>query len=464
MSMHSHSLVVARAGTAACVLLTASLCSADRSILGRAAEAPRIVVLNDNGSWSWFEDERAVIDERAGTLVVSSVADASGTGGAARDGNVEVVTLDLETGATDLAVVHPHLGGDDHNSAALHVRRDGGVVAMYSAHATDTLTRWRTSGGNRGWAPELTIDHGVPVSYSNICAGGPDGRLYAFVRSVGRDPHVLVSDDDGATWRAGGRLLDGPGRPYVRYATDRAGRIHVITTDQHPRDVPTSVYHGIVDAGRLLRSDGTVVDPDLSDADAVGPERLTPVFTTDGSARAWTVDLQVDRRGHPRAVLSVHRGTTNEYWFAWFDGSAWQTMFLAHAGSALSLAEPFYTGLAAIDPADPRRVVVSTDVHPGSGVPLVSAADGRQHHELFDGITTDGGFTWQWVAMTADSETDNLRPIIPVGDRHRAVLWLRGRYTAYDDYDLDVVAVITDRPTRTPDGVEATIVAGRGAP
>jgi hypothetical protein len=32
------------------------------------------VVLNDNGAWSWFQDERAVVDARAGTLLVSSVA------------------------------------------------------------------------------------------------------------------------------------------------------------------------------------------------------------------------------------------------------------------------------------------------------------------------------------------------------------------------------------------------------
>jgi hypothetical protein len=38
---------------------------------------------------------------------------------------------------------------------------------------------------------------------------------------------------------------------------------------------------------------------------------------------------------------------------------------MAHAGSALALAEPHYIGFAAIDPADPRRVVVSTDVHLG---------------------------------------------------------------------------------------------------
>ena len=217
-----------------------------------------------------------------------------------RDGNVEVVTLDLATGDTRRTVLHAHLQDDDHNSAALYVRRDGGYIAMYATHAADTLTRWRVANpaDSAEWGPERALDHGVAVTYSNVYPGR-DGRLYAFVRTTDLDPHLLVSDDEGVIWRPGGRLLDGPGRPYVRYAADRTGRIHILATEQHPHAVPTSVYHGIVDDGRLLRSDGTVVDPDLSDDVAVRPEHLTKLFAASGEERAWTVDLQVDGQGRP---------------------------------------------------------------------------------------------------------------------------------------------------------------------
>jgi hypothetical protein len=40
------------------------------------ASAPFVV--NDNGAWSWFEDERAVIDPANCTLLVSSVANGGG--------------------------------------------------------------------------------------------------------------------------------------------------------------------------------------------------------------------------------------------------------------------------------------------------------------------------------------------------------------------------------------------------
>src|SRR5690625_3327633 len=57
-------------------------------------------VLNDNGAWCWFQDERALIDPVAGTLLVGSIAAPEGAGGAERAGNVELAVHDLATGAT----------------------------------------------------------------------------------------------------------------------------------------------------------------------------------------------------------------------------------------------------------------------------------------------------------------------------------------------------------------------------
>jgi BNR repeat-containing family member len=462
MSVTAHRLLLARATAAMWVFLCAAIVI-DVRTSGGPLRRPEVIFLNDNGAWSWFEDERAVVDAATGTLVVSSVADASGTGGATRDGNVEVVAYDLATGITNRAVLHAHLEADDHDSAALYVRADGSYLAMFSSHAADTLTRWRLSaapGSATSWLPEQVLDHGSAVTYSNVYAAD-GGTLDAFVRAAGRDPHILVSEDDGATWRNGGRLLQGPGRPYVRYAADGAGRIHVLAAEQHPLDVPTSIYHGVVDGRRLLRSDGEVVDADLTDLVAVVPQRLTRMFDPAGDARAWPIDLQTDARGRPHGVFSVHRSAADDtYWYAWFDGSAWHSHFLAGAGSALSRAEPYYTGLVALDPADPRHVVISTDLDPRNGAKLVSATDGRRHHELFGGVTSDGGANWAWTPITIDSVVDNVRPVIPVWDAdHVALVWLRGRYTNYDDYDLDVVAVVADLWAIRPVQPDATTAA-----
>ena len=65
-----------------------------------------------------------------------------------------------------------------------------------------------------------------------------------------------------------------------------------------------------------------------------------------------------------------------------------------------------------------------------TGAPLISAADNLRHHEMFRGKTSDGGKTWKWIAITANSTVDNLRPLVPVWYGQRtALVWMRGFYT-----------------------------------
>ena len=66
--------------------------------------APRVV--NDNGAWCWFQDERALIDPVAKALLVGSIAAPEGPGGAERAGHVELAAHDLTTGETRVLVLH----------------------------------------------------------------------------------------------------------------------------------------------------------------------------------------------------------------------------------------------------------------------------------------------------------------------------------------------------------------------
>lgn len=84
-------------------------------------------------------------------------------------------------------------------------------------------------------------------------------------------------------------------------------------------------------------------------------------------------------------------------------------------------------------------VYLSTNADPVTGRPLISKADGKRHWEIFRGRTRDGA-TWKWRPITRDSTQDNLRPIVPICDKTRSILlWLRGTYSIYTNYDLDVV-------------------------
>src|SRR5207302_8014869 len=108
----------------ACSALTASRAFA-------LAPDGTLVQFNDNGFWSWFQDERAIIDPATNQLLVSSIASGSGVGGSARDGNMDVASYNLNTGATSRVTLHVFPNTDDHNSAALLIRPDGNYLAVY---------------------------------------------------------------------------------------------------------------------------------------------------------------------------------------------------------------------------------------------------------------------------------------------------------------------------------------------
>src|SRR5688500_3838486 len=71
--------------------------AASESEVVYADEEP--LVLDDNGAWSWFEDERALLADC--TLWAGTVGNGSGPGGAAENGAVDVIARDLSTGTTD---------------------------------------------------------------------------------------------------------------------------------------------------------------------------------------------------------------------------------------------------------------------------------------------------------------------------------------------------------------------------
>ncbi len=119
----------------------------------------------------------------------------------------------------------------------------------------------------------------------------------------------------------------------------------------------------------------------------------------------------------------------HRFHYARWDGQRWVEHEIAHAGKRLYAGEDDYTGLGAIDPQNTSLVYLSTDADVKTGQPLVSAADGRRHHEIFRGETGDGGATWKWTAIRSNSTVDNLRPIVPFwSDPRTALVWMRGTY------------------------------------
>lgn len=407
-----------------------------------------------NGVWSWYTGERAIVDTEVGTkgprILVGSVS-----AGGAEAGDIVVLWYDIRADETGHYVLHGSLEQDDHNIPALFVRPDGRYLAKYAAHNSDTYSRWRVSTEPHdptSWEPEETFDNEADTTYSNVYWLPNDddgnGRLYSFTRTQNFDPNILVSSNCGSTWSYGGRLLNrggGEDRPYPRYASDDTA-IHLTTTEEHPRDFDNSIYHGYVEGGALYNSAGEVLKDDLLDnnANAPDPTELTTIFETgteidgDSMTRAWTVDTTVDAEGKPVTVFQTRVDEDwhdHRFFYAWYD-NGWNVHHVAKAGRGLYDEERDYSGLAAIDPHDTSRIVISTPFDPRDDTEL-------EQHELFNGKTEDRGETWSWRPLTPNTEVDNLRPIIPDWDHARSVLvWLRGQYYTWTEWDTQVVGRI----------------------
>lgn len=59
------------------VVLCAAVTSMARTAPGADDVAGNLMLVNDNGAWSWFEDERAIVDSNTGNVLVGTIGDAS---------------------------------------------------------------------------------------------------------------------------------------------------------------------------------------------------------------------------------------------------------------------------------------------------------------------------------------------------------------------------------------------------
>jgi len=425
---------------------------------GGSVAAP--IVLSDDGGWCWFEAPRALF--QGSRLIIGSVA--SGWSDASRKGDIDAIVHDLATGTTTTVELHNQLEEDDHDSPAFLARPDGRLLTLYAKHGTENhfYSRLSTANNPLTWAAEQTFTPtaATQLTYSNVfLLTGESNRVYDFYRGLDASykPSYAYSDDLGQTWHSGNVVINVPStgtlqRPYARYVSNGTDTVHITYTEAHPRDFDNSIYHVYYKGGTLYRSDGTAIHP-LTQG-LTTPDEGTRIFQGDANNVAWTVDAVLDpANARPHVVYSVQigsaglptgqGGTDMRYRYARWDGTAWRDRPLAYAGTRLYSGEDDYTGLAVLDPTDPSVIYISTNANPTTGAALTSTADGKRHWEIFRGETTNAGDSWQWTPMTANSRLDNLRPIVVSdGAARKVLLWLRGTYRAYTDFQQQVLMQI----------------------
>jgi hypothetical protein len=239
------------------ILLTVAgveLATASDFVTGNLAQ------FNDNGAWTWYSDERAIVDANGGKLVVGVDANGSGLGGSPRNGAIESGIFDFQSGTSRryTMMASGTLGPDDHNTPGLMLRPDGKYLGQWTGHNQNYLSYFSVFDGN-SWSPFTTFDwqaigatSSEMASYSNPHYLSAEGRTYTFVRSLDiKSMNLLLSTNYGNTWTYYGKLNrsypgSGYNPGYYRFCDNGKDRIDFICTESHPRDTLTSIYHGYI--------------------------------------------------------------------------------------------------------------------------------------------------------------------------------------------------------------------------
>jgi len=446
------------------------------------------VTLASDGSWTWFNDPRAVFKD--GLLYFGYMQS---------NGRSTLGVYNFQTAAVTTLWTSTWTEVDDHDNPGLLPLQDGRLMGFYARHAAAStsfgyrLSTSTTPVAPANWGAEQTYHSTKRISYANpLQLSSESGRVYNFMRNLNYNPTFVTTDDFGASWSAAKILIQtgtgGTVRPYVKYASNGTDRIDFLYTDGHPRDLANSLYHAYYKSGSIYKTDGTFLKT-LADAPLLhdSGERGSVIYQYSAAAssdpndhiatgRAWCWDLAYDTGSNPVATFSVQvdnvagPGWADDriyyYYARWTPGTGWQKRFIAQAGRPLYESEDDYAGGICVDPQDANVIYISTNAaspfHLSSTTDVPLNANGR--YEIYRGVTTDGGLTFTWKAITQNSTVDNLRPCVPRDrtDYRYALLWFAGTYHTYTSWTTGLKGLFANA-INPPPGVSIASPVGAAA-
>lgn len=427
------------------------------ALSGRAQT--NFATLASDGGWCWFSDPRAVFHN--GTLYFGYVRGA--------DGYTVLSTFNPQTGATTNLWTSTLTAIDDHNVPGIQVRTDGTLLVLWARHGSDTFFSYRQSTRTNpvspaDWGPEQTTATVSGLTYCNpFQLTNEGGKIYEFSRDLNYNPTVFCSGDNGNTWSTPTNMIKtgtGSTRPYVKYCSDYKSRIDILYTDAHPDNYTNSLYHIYYLGGAFYKTDGNFLKgyanlPILHDSGERGSVvyQYSDAPSSDPnqwiqSARAWCWDVAYQTNGYPVCVFQVKASTAAGnriyYYYARWTGATWQKRFIAQGGQPLYSGQPNYGAGIAIDPLDINTVYFSSDAANPLDLTSTTNVSLGAHYEIWKGVTTDGGLTFSWRAVTTNSTMDNCRPYVPRRfGGEPCVLWWRGTYTSYTSFNSSIVGLFT---------------------
>ncbi len=469
-----------------------------------------LIQFDSDGNWTWYTDERTIVNPNNGHVLVNSVGFDETVQGGGYPGNVDVVDFNPATGRrvrtrlSNQVAGNPAIQNDDHNVGALLVLPDGRYLAMYANHGNngglgDEFTRFRVStnpGDSTSWSEEKLYnwfehvpgadthpggtDNFANVSYHNVFYLSEEDQVYSISRSYGRlstngaaqnMPNVLRYDPETNSVEWAGQFLESNAQgysAYPKYVSNGVNRIYFTTTETHPRNYNNSVFAGYIENGQTFDMLGNVIDENLFDSNITAGNGSVPDVTDftlvaapdplgQGYNRLWTADAALDSNGN---LMSLYTSRWNP------DGST------SDGGTNNPIDHRLH--LARWDPTTETwtnqviarmgdRLYGPEQDYTGIGalIPgdentlyISTPYDPRDatwqtettNHEIYRGKFD--GAQWNWTAITENSSVDNLRPIAP--DTHgvgpQTVFWFRGNYTTAHDINAAVVGIIDRDP------------------
>jgi Predicted unsaturated glucuronyl hydrolase involved in regulation of bacterial surface properties, and related proteins len=412
-----------------------------------------------NGAWCWFSDHRAIYVEGKTQQIIS--------GWVATDGSIMVGSYNLKTNAITEVCLHAAFERDDHDNPVFLQLPNKKIMVFYGTHANKgEFTKYQISKNPEditSWEGEQSTNKNIEGNYGTTYANPvllskENNRIYLFWRGGDRKPTFSYSDDLGKTWAEAQTLVKSTDiqsqRPYMKVISNGKDEIHFAFTDGHPRDEPlNSIYYMKYKAGKFYKADGTEIG-DIKHL-PVKHERCDIVYNatenykkTSFGTRAWIWDIALDKSGNPvLAYTRLPEETRHIYYYAKWNGTAWEDHKICNAGSCFprknpkkeeTVDEPHYSGGINIDHENTDVVYLSRPVN--------------DIFEIFKYTTADNGKTWTDEAVTQNSRKDNVRPFAIRGAGEgisSQILWMQNdRYPYYTDFNCQIkMDIPRERPS-----------------
>ncbi len=394
--------------------------------------------LTPKGAWCWFADPRALHHQNeAGTINSTYI------GYIDVHGNIKASQHDFLTGKTQEVLIRSYFQPDDHNNPTFLILPDDRVMIFYSRHTDEACFYYRISklpADITTLGPEIRLATSHNTTYPSpfILADDPTG-IYLAWRGINWHPTIArlsmpdAGDQVQFTWGPFQIVQSTAARPYAKYTSNGKDKIFMTYTTGHPdNENPNYVYFNAIDVktkqlqdvkGKTLSTIGSAIH-NVSATSTYATANPDAVVEN-AAYRNWVWQTTIDAQGRP--VIAIVRisadKSSHHYYYARWNGSAWQRTFVADGGGKFhqtSGLELCYSGGMAIDDANPAVLYCSQPV----------AGQYGTKYEIVKYTMDEEGKVASSVAITRNSRLNNSRPYIVqnAGASPLKLSWMNGNY------------------------------------